>query len=136
MQNGIQSIYLSLGEEACFFLQILNIAEKKTGFSIDPITAALVCKNKGYIYFNTDDLKDKKNFLVTGYEKILELFTGDKWEYVKESSDYHYKPNEFAINEYANGNFIHFDSDNFHSLQNSNTVKNGKIISKRIFRLK
>ena len=136
MQNGIQSVYLTLGEEACFFLQLVNIAEKEIGYPLDPFTVALVCKAKGYIYLNTDDLKDKKNFLITSHEKVLELITGKEWEYERAAPSYRRKANEYVINEYQNGSYTHFDSDSFHSLQNSNTVKNGKIVSKRIFRLK
>ena len=136
MQNGIQSVYLTMGEEACFFLQLLNIAEKEIGYSLDPFTAALICKAKGYIYLNTDDLKDKKNFLVTYHEQILELITGKDWEYESVGPNYRKKAGEYVINEYQNGSYKHFDSDNFHSLQKSNTVANGKIISKRVFRHK
>lgn len=138
MQNGIQSVYLTMGEEACFFLQLLNIAEKEIGYSLDPFTAALICKAKGYIYLNTNDLKDKNNFLVYKHKEILNLITGKEWEYenIPMPSSYKKKSNEYVINEYQNGSFKHFDSDGFHSLQKSNTVENGKIISKRIFRLK
>ena len=138
MQNNIQSIYLTLGEESCFFLQILRIAEKETGFSLDPITAALICKSKGYIYLNTDNLKDKNNFLVYKHKEILNLITGEEWEYenLPMPASYKKKVNEYVIDEYQNGNYRHFDSDDFHSLQNSQTVKNGKVVSKRIFRHK
>lgn len=135
MQNGIQSLYLSLGNEACYFLQLLNIAEKKSGHSICIQTAAYLCSIKGYIYLNWNDLKDKKNFLINESTKILELFTGVRWSYKKESPSYKAKSDEYIINEYKNGDFIHFDSEDFHSLQNSNTVKNGKIISKRVFKI-
>lgn len=135
MRNGIQSFYLSLGEEACFFLQLLNIAESEVGFDIDPITAAIVCKNKDFIYFNTDNLRDKNNFLIKKHPEILELLTGQKWQYAKESPSYKQKKGEYIINEYQNGTFTHFDGDNFHSLQSSQTVKNGKIVSKRVFKV-
>lgn len=136
MQNGIQSVYLSIGNEACFFLQLLNIAEKDTEFRIDPITAALICKAKNLIYFNINDLKDKNNFLIKGHAEILNLITGKTWQYKKETPSYRPKKNEYVIKEYQNGDFIHFDSDNFHSLQNSLTVKNGRVISQRIFSVK
>jgi len=136
MQNGIQSVYLTMGEEACFFFQLLNIAEKEIGYSLDPFTVALICKAKGYIYLNTNDLKDKQNFLVTCHEKVLELITGEEWEYEKVGTNYRKKIGEYIINEYQNGSFKHFDSDSFHSLQNSETVKNGRVISKRVFRHK
>ena len=136
MQNGIQSFYLTLGEEACFFLQILKIAEKVIGYNLDPITAALICKSKKFIYLNLDDLKDKQNFLVYSHTEILKLITGLEWKYEKAGPSYKPKKNEYVINEYANGTMTHFDSDDFHSLQNSQTVKNGKIVSKRVFKIK
>ena len=135
MYNGIQSFYLSLGNEACFFLQLLNIAEKFNGLPIDPSSAAIICARNGYIYLNFNDLSDKKNYEVREHAKVLELFTGVKWAYSKETPFYKAKKNEYVIDEYKNGAYIHFDSDSFHSLQNSNTVKNGKIISRRVFRI-
>lgn len=136
MQNGIQSFYLTLGEESCFFLQILKIAEKVIRYNLDPLTAALICKSKKFIYLNLDDLKDKNNFLVYGHTDILNLITGLEWEYEKAAPTYKPKKNEYVINEYANGKKTHFDSEDFHSLQTSETIKNGKIVSKRVFRIK
>ena len=137
MRNGIQSVYLSLGNEACFFLQLLNIAEKSSGHNIDIETAAWLCSLKNYIYLNWNDLTDKKNFLINanGHAQILELFTGKRWLYTKESPSYKAKKNEYIIDEWQNGSFIHFDSDDFHSLQKSNTIEKGKIISRRVFRV-
>ena len=135
MRNGIQSFYLSLGEEACFFLQILNIAEKVIGYNLDPLTIAIICKQKRFIYLNLDNLKDKDNFLISGHAEILSLITGRDWQYEKAGPTYKAKKNEYVINEYANGSMTHFDSEDFHSLQNSQTIKNGKIVSKRVFRI-
>lgn len=135
MRNGIQSFYLSLGNEACFFLQLLNIAEKYSGHNIDIVTAAWLCSLKNYIYLNWNDLTDKKNYLINKHTDILELFTGKRWLYTKESPSYKAKKNEYIINEWQNGSFIHFDSDDFHSLQKSNTIEKGKIISRRVFRI-
>lgn len=135
MRNGIQSFYLSLGNEACFFLQLLNIAEKYSGHNIDIVTAAWLCSLKNYIYLNWNDLTDKKNYLINKHADILELFTGKRWMYTKESPSYKAKKNEYIIDEWQNGSFIHFDSDDFHSLQKSNTVTNGKIISRRVFKI-
>ena len=83
MQNGIQSFYLTMGEEACFFLQILKIAEKKLGINIDPITAAIVCKSKKLIYLNLENFKDENNFLVYDQPGMLNLITGLEWSYEK-----------------------------------------------------
>ena len=137
MRNGIQSFYLSLGNEACFFLQLLNIAEKYSGHNIDIVTAAWLCSLKNYIYLNWNDLTDKKNFLINanGHAQILELFTGKRWLYTKESPSYKAKKNEYIIDEWQNGSFIHFDSDDFHSLQKSNTIEKGKKISRRVFKI-
>ena len=135
MQNGIQSVYLCLGNEACFFLQLLNIAETYSGHTIDIETAAWLCSIKGFIDMNWNDLTDKKNFTINKHAAILELFTGKRWSYIKESPSYKAKKNEYIINEWQNGSFTHFDSDDFHSLQNSNTVAKGKIISRRVFKI-
>jgi len=135
MQNGIQSVYLCLGNESCFFLQLLNIAEKESGHKIDIETAAWLCSLKKFIYLNWNDLTDKNNFLVKEHAKILELFTGKRWLYTSESPSYKAKKNEYIIDEWKNGSYTHFDSDNFHSLQKSNTVANGMIVSRRVFKI-
>ena len=135
MQNGIQSFYLCLGNEACFFLQLLNIAEKSSGHNIDVETAAWLCSIKGFIDMNWKDLTDKKNFTINKHAAILELFTGKRWLYTKESPSYKAKKNEYIIDEWQNGSYTHFDSDGFHSLQKSNTIANGKIISRRVFKI-
>lgn len=135
MRNFLQSYYLSLGEESCFFLQLLNIAEQEIGCNLDPLSIAIICKHKNFIYLNLDNLKDKKNFLIYEHAKILELLTGKKWQYEKAAKTYKAKKNEYVINEYQNGSNTHFDSDNFHSLQDSITIKNGKIVTKRVFRI-
>ena len=135
MKNGIQSLFLSLGNESCFFLQLLNIAEKETGMPLDVQTSAWLCSIKNYIYINWTNLLDEKNFLVKEHAKILELLTGKKWSYVKESPNKKKKKNEYIIDEWQNGSSIHFDSKDFHSLQVSNTVQNGKIVSRRVFKV-
>jgi len=135
MRNGIQSVFITIGNEACFFLQLLNIAEKESGHNIDIETAAWLCSLKNYIYLNWKDLTDKKNFLVREHAKILELFTGKKWSYTNETPSYKAKKNEYIINEWKNGSYTHFDSDDFHSLQKSNTIDNGKIVSRRVFKI-
>ena len=135
MKNNLQSLYLTLGKNSCFFLQLVNIAEKATGVALDVPTAAWICSTKGYVYINWDNLNDDDNFWIKQHKEILELLTGKKWSYVKEAANYKAKKNEYIINEWKNGNVTHFDSDDFHSLQTSYTMKVGKIVSKRVFKL-
>lgn len=134
MLSGIQSFYLSAGNESCFFLSLIDIAEKRSNRRFDVETVAWICSKKGYVFIDWEDLSNKKNFLVIEHAKILSLLTGEECVYEKESPAYKKSSNEYVINEYQNGKMIHFDGEDFHSLQKSETIKNGKIISKRVFR--
>lgn len=137
MKQGVQSFYLSLGNEACYFLDLLEIAERETGIHFDPLSIAWICSQKGYLYINWKDLKDTENFKVENPCEILKLLTGITWSITRvDNPIYKPKAGDYVIAAYKNGNFTHFvlQSFSFDSLQNSLTVKNGKINSYRVFR--
>ena len=136
----IQSFYESLGKYGCYFLLIVNIAERYTGEKIDIIETVLHAQKKGWLYYNLDNHKDKNNFYVVNPGELLSWLTKKKFTVVKENGDYQPKKNEYEILFYATSisnaekGIGHFAMKNYDTIQNANTVKNGKVFSKRIFR--
>jgi hypothetical protein len=118
-------------------LCIIDIAEEVTKKKIDIIKAIQVVINKEWVIFNKQNMSDSDNFYVRFPDKILEHFTGKKWEVTKEPGYYKVKDNEYAVEFWSvdgkNGHFARLYKG-FNSLQKSNSVNNGKIISYRIFR--
>lgn len=91
---------------------------------------------KGFIDFNFSNYSDDNNFFIRYPAMILELITGKKWRVVKVDSSYRIAPDEFAIECWSkdDGKSCHFcrTKKGFNSLENSQSVKKGKIISYRI----
>lgn len=118
-------------------LCILDIAEEITRKKLDKIKAIEAVIKKSYVTFNKDDMTDTDNFYVRSPGKILEMFTNKKWEVTKEPGYYKVKDNEYAVEFWSidgkNGHFARMYKG-FNSLQKSNSVNKGKIISYRIFR--
>lgn len=118
-------------------LCILDIAEEITKKEINIIDAIQIVINKGWVIFNKQDMTDADNFYVRFPDKILQFFTGKKWEVSKEPATYELKEKEYAVEFWSvdgkNGHFARIYKG-FNSLQKSNSVNNGKIISYRIFR--
>lgn len=81
--------------------------------------------NKGYV---------KPDFYVLRPDLVLQEFTDCKWEVFKADPDYVPSKNEFEINYYERGSIGHFDRPDFHPIENSRTVKEGRLVSKRICR--
>lgn len=132
-----QSLCLSIGNYSCYLLCLFNIAEEylKTEFSVDKIFSYIACFTKqGYIYFNTSNYKDENNFYVKDPCGILRELTGVDWSVEKVTK----KPVEkYYIEQWSvNGKTGHFARvyKGFNSLQSSNCVNNGKIISYRVFK--
>ena len=92
---------------------------------------------KKWVIFNEKNYDDPDNFYVRFPDKILEHFTGKKWEVSKEPANYQLKENEYAVEFWSidgkNGHFARMYKG-FNSLQKSNNVNKGKVVSYRIFR--
>ena len=127
-----------LQKEGCYFLSLLYLVERETGkqFSVDIINGL----------FQT--FLDKKylgpDCLVKNPTQILKHLGLNKTQRLNGSSiafpaSYKTQNNELEILEYVNGIFSHFvvgDGNSrveFDPLVNSNTVRNGRLNSKRIF---
>ena len=135
----IQSFCKSMGESGCYFLCLCKLGEKETNKSVDYLRIAEICINKGYVNFNEKNYNDIDNFFVSNPCGVLEVITGQKWNVRKESGIYDTKENELEIwfwatsQKNADKGIGHFTTVDDNLLQNSVTVKIGKVYSKRIF---
>lgn len=136
----IQSFYESLGKYGCYFLLIVNIAERYTGGKIDIIETVLHAQKKGWVYYNFNNHLDDDNFYVLNPAALLSYLTKKKFVVTKENASYVPKKNEYEVLFYAinkknaDKGIGHFAMKDYDTIQNANTVKNGKVFSKRIFR--
>lgn len=132
----LQSFYKSAGNYACYALCLINIAEEYLNVKISKDLSLEKGIELGYIYFNKKNYDDTENFYVKDPAKYLQFLTGAKWKVRKEGADYKRKTGEYAVEywSYTNGRTGHFARiyKGFNSLQNSKSVKDGKIVSYRI----
>ena len=142
--DGIQDFFKSAGDEACYTFQIIKLASKIRKVQFDLVRVMLDAIESGLIEFHWDNYSHPNNFLVLDAAAFLSALTGVEWVCEHKPGDYVLKPGEYCINKWGrsyedkNGKHevVHFDSDEFHSLVSSKTVREGKIVGKRIFRLK
>lgn len=135
----IQSFMLSAGNYGCYALQIIHIAHK-SGVKINEMYALVRGIQEGYINFNPDDYNGKNNWFVREPIKFLEMLTGEGWTMRREGAKYKAKDGEHVINFWAKNDANnakgegHFDAADYHTLQHSYTIEQGKIYSTRVFK--
>lgn len=142
MINNVQSFFESLGKYGCYFLTLVHFAEQKTRLNYTQDLYFLSCQfnRLGFMHFNKDNFLDKDNFYIKRPDLILNLLARGKYSVRKEPAEYIPQENETEILFYALSNknaekgIGHFRMRDFDTLQNSNTVKNGKVYSKRIIK--
>lgn len=138
--NYIQSFYESLGKYGCYFLLIIKLAEKITKKKINIIQTVIEAQKKGWLYYNFDNHKDDNNFFVKNPAKLLSYLTNKNYVVWKATADYTPAHNEYEVLFYATNQsnadkgIGHFTLPDYDTIQNSNTVKFGKVFSKRIFK--
>jgi hypothetical protein len=136
----IQTFFQEAGEAACYALCIAKIAEKITGKPIEPVDAMLIGIKWESIYYNWDNPDDPDNFYVKYPDKFLSLLTG-RLATVRKIDDVNYRPasNEYIVERWERPTpkmiYSHFRLPDWDSLHNSQTVKYGKLVSLRVFRL-
>ena len=131
--NAKQRVYKILGENACYQLCLTRIAERVLGLPIDDY--------KVFVWGVTSGVIGEDCYIFYA-ARLLEHLTVDKWEVRKERPEYKCKENEFEIQrweweEVITGKTIvhsHFILPDYDPLEPSETVKNGKMVSKRICR--
>lgn len=135
----MQSFMLSAGKYGCYALQIIGIAHK-CGVKINDMYALVRGIQEGYIDFNPDNYEDSSNFFVRHPDDFLSLLTKEKWTMQREGAAYKAKPGEYVINFWAKNDVNnakgegHFDASDYHTLQHSYTIEQGKVYSKRVFK--
>lgn len=123
-----------LGEEGCYFLCIVHLAEQLTNERIDAIAALLEALDRGFI---------KSDCTVLFAEDILRSLTGIIWIKTHEESSYQVKGGQLEILRYERktgaGTMVHFvvgDGNGeieYDPLGSSRTVREGYLAGKRIF---
>ena len=138
MKSGIQTLLGEAGEAACYALDIIEIAERERRQRLDPIEALCQGIERGYIHYNEKDPNDNDNFFVENPPALLALLAGGKWTVEKTGPNYIPAHGEYVVDRWERvrtGAVIgHFRLPDWDSLHNSQTVKYGKIVSKRVFR--
>ena len=135
----IQSFLKSAGSEGCYAFCLIELAAKN-GKVINVIDALLEGISLGYIKFNWKNYDDKSNFFVSRPDAFFSMLMGEEYHVKFALSNYIPKDGElevqfWAINQYlaeeGKGHFVLSKEED--TLQSSNTVKNGRCYSKRIF---
>lgn len=134
MIKGMQKILLELGNYGCYFLSIVEAAERRSGKEYSILPIFLEMKKKGFIG------KDSYIFFP---DKILSALTGKPYTIRHERKDYKAKAGEIEILRYewrykdnVSAHFVLGDGYGriaYDPLAGSYTVQNGLLESKRIF---
>lgn len=138
MRKGIQDFLYEMWEAACYAIDIVKIASLFRKAELDLVASVEAAIEAGYIHFDYDNPDDQDNFFVLEADKMLSALTGVSWTMTKEGPDYVLQPGEWCAErwEYAkvNHTYGHFRLPDWDSLRDSNCVRLGKLVSKRVFR--
>ena len=138
MKQGIQTMLGEAGEAACYALDIIEIAERERRQKLNLIEALCQGIDRGYIHYNAKDPDDNDNFFVQDPPALLSMLAGGRWTVEKTGPGYIPAPGEHVVDRWElvrTGAVIgHFRLPDWDSLQDSMTVRYGKIVSKRVFR--
>lgn len=122
LKNGCQDLLKNLGTSGCYFLCLCKIAEEELHRSVDVVDAAYKALENRWI---------DEEFFIMNPTAILCYLTGKKWTVTiskeMQSADY-------SVVKYVNGKYTHFRLEDWDSLENSTSVKCGKIDSYRLFK--
>lgn len=128
MKEPRQRVMSEVGEEGCYLLCIVDIAEEVLKERIDAVVAYLDGIERGFV---------QENCLMTNAAGFLEMLTGVKWEKRYESATYVKKDGEFEVQKWQRksgvGTVDHFKREIYDPYGDSRTVREGYLESKRIF---
>lgn len=133
MKEGIQSFFLSAGNNGCYCFSIIKLAERILKKDIDVHTALQAGIDKKYIRVNKKNYAQSDNFYVLEPAKFLTYLSGWKCGVKKAPADYKPKNGELIVEHWKRAGYGHFRLSDWDSLENSQTVKYGKISSLRVF---
>lgn len=132
---SVQRWFAALGESGCYVICLVRTAEQMLGKQLDIFTEFVKLVNSKLVYLNTTNFNDPRNCEVQDTSASLKaiLDGGVSFRYRKEPGVYVPKANEFVVEKWVNGNYIHFVTPDFDPLGNSQTRLRGKCVEKRVF---
>lgn len=141
----IQSFFLSAGKYGCNAFCVIQLAndylKSKNEGLWNEIEALVDGIDRKFINFNQSNFDDVNNFYIADGAAFLSYLTGRKWTMTKEKPEYQLRENEYEIlfwslsQKNAEAGIGHFTLPRRNTLQQSNTVTNGAVFSKRVYRL-
>ena len=88
MIDDIQHVMKHLGDEGCYFLSLLHVAERVSGKDIDPARAYVACRDEGLI---------RVDCFVNDPPEVLARYAGGGWTVRKEPANYQCLKDEIEI---------------------------------------
>lgn len=128
MKEPRQKVMSEMGQEACYLLCVVDIAEEVLKERIDAVVAYLEGVERNLV---------QENCLMTDAAGFLEMLTGVPWVKRYESATYAKKDGEFEVQKWQRksgaGTIDHFRRETYDPYGDSRTVREGYLESKRIF---
>lgn len=134
MNEPRQIIFANMGAFGCYLFCIVHLAEQIMGAAISDYSALLQGKAQGLIC---------PDCYILDPAGLLTMLTGIRWETSKEAPEYIPKLGDYVVLRYSwkekkDGVVIaehsHFVLPDWDPFETSQTVKNGSVASRRIFR--
>ena len=133
--SGIQNTLLKeLYESGCYFLAIIHVAEKNSQYlSVDVIRFAIECINNKWLETDFTVIRPDKILGKLLDKEVTVISLNEKEKNLLKAMEY-----KAVINNWYNPKtrLHHFNTDDWDSLVNSKTVKEGFIVGYRIFNWK
>jgi hypothetical protein len=142
MRAGIQTFLQEAGEAACYALSIIKIAEEARGTELPCVESLLRGVDRGYIAYNWTDPTDNDNFYVRDPAGFLSDLTGRDCtvrviDLPHEVAAWRPADNEYTVQcwqrEKTGYVVTHFRRPTWDSLLSSATVRQGRLVSLRVF---
>jgi hypothetical protein len=142
VRAGIQTFLQEAGEAACYALSIIKIAGEALGTEFPCVESLLLGVEKGFISYNWDNREDGGNFFVTKPAEFLSALTGKRCAVrvvsaPEEVRNWTAGENEYTVQcwqrEKTGYVVTHFRRPAWDSLASSVTVREGKLVSLRVF---
>lgn len=130
MSEPRQMIMRALGKSGCYFLSLVHLAEEICGKRIDAVEVYQKAFSNGW----TDD-----EVTMIYPASVLSFMTGMKFNVAKKPASYTVRQSEYEVLVFQNETCTHFvlgDGSGrvkHDPMGNSNTVRNGRLVGKRIF---
>ena len=138
MKDGIQTLLQEAGESGCYAICLVKVAEKFKKKEFDLMKSIQLGIDKKCILYNRNDRNDNDNFFVCNPATFLYYLTGVHWSCEKKDYPYTAKKGEFLIERWERNKTGvitgHFEMSDFHPIENSLTVKYGRLVSYRVLK--